>query len=71
MKQINVFERGDRVCIEYEVDELLFRNGRLFYKLKNPATGKYLDNAYTVDELIAMPDKKGVEIEREEISNDQ
>lgn len=55
MRQINVFERGDRVAIEYEVDSLIFKNGTLYYKLKNPATGTYLDNAYTADELIAMP----------------
>ena len=58
MRQINVFERGDRVAIEYEIEELLFKNGQLYYKLKNPATGTYLDNAYTADELIALPEKE-------------
>ena len=56
MKQINVFERGDRVAIEYEIDSLIFKHGQLYYKLKNPATGTYLDNAYTSDELIPMPE---------------
>ena len=55
MKQINVFERGDRVAIEYEIDSLIFKNGQLYYKLKNPTTGTYLDNAYTAQELIALP----------------
>lgn len=59
MRQINVFERGDRVAIEYEIDSLIFKNGTIYYKLKNPANGTYLDNAYTVDELIAMPAKEG------------
>lgn len=58
MRQINVYDKGDRVCIEYEIEELLFKNGQLYYKLKNPATGTYLDNAYTADELIAVPDGK-------------
>ena len=58
MRQINIFDKGDRVCIEYEIEELLFRNGKLYYKLKNSATGTYLDNAYTADELIAVPDRK-------------
>lgn len=57
MKQINVFEKGDKVCIEYVIEELLFKNGQLYYKLKNPKTGTYLDNAYTTDELIALPEK--------------
>ena len=55
MKQINVFERSDKVAIAYEIDSLIFKNGQLYYKLKNPATGTYLDNAYTADELIPMP----------------
>ena len=55
MKCINVFERGDKVAIEYEVDSLMFRNGTLYYKLKNAATGTYLDNAYTADELMPLP----------------
>ena len=58
MKQINVFERGDRVAIEYEIDSLIFKNGQLYYKLKNPTTGTYLDNAYTAEELIPMPEVK-------------
>lgn len=54
MRQINVFDKGDRVAIEYEVDSLIFKNGTIYYKLKNPANGTYLDNAYTVDELISI-----------------
>ena len=57
MKQINVFERGDKVAIAYEIDSLIFKNGQLYYKLKNPTTGTYLDNAYTAEELIPMEEK--------------
>ena len=56
MKQINVFEKGDKVGILYEVVSLIFKNGQLYYKLKNAQTGTYLDNAYTADELIPMPE---------------
>lgn len=56
MKQINVFEKGDKVGILYEVDSLIFKNGQLYYKLKNAQTGTYLDNAYTAEELIPMPE---------------
>ena len=56
MKQINIYERGDKVAILYEIDSLIFKNGQLYYKLKNPANGTYLDNAYTADELVSMPD---------------
>jgi len=61
MKQINVYERGDKVAIAYEIDSLVFRNGQLYYKLKNPVTGTYLDNAYTADELIPMDHKEVTE----------
>ena len=56
MKQINVFERGDKVAIKYEIESLIFRNGQLYYKLKNAMTGTYLDNAYTADELMPLTD---------------
>lgn len=54
MRQINVFDKGDKVAIEYEVESLLFKNGTIYYKLKNPATGTYLDNAYTAEELMPV-----------------
>lgn len=52
MRQINVFDKGDKVCIEYEIDSLIFKNGELYYKLKDAKNGTYLPNAYTSDELI-------------------
>ena len=52
MREINIYEKGDRVYIEYEIDSLIFKNGELYYKLRNPSTGTYLDNAYTCDELL-------------------
>ena len=55
MRQINVFDKGDKVFIEYEVDSLIFRNGTIYYKLKEPKNGTYLENAYTAQELIPVP----------------
>ena len=54
MREINIFEKGDKVYIEYEVDSLIFKNGTLYYKLKEPKNGTYLPNAYMSDELIAV-----------------
>ena len=59
MKQINVFDKGDRVYLEYEVDSLIFKNGTLYYKLKEAKNGTYLVNAYTADELIPAESTKG------------
>jgi len=58
MKQINVFDKGDKVYIEYEIDSLIFKNGTIYYKLKEPKNGTYLSQAYTSDELIAV-EKEG------------
>ena len=57
MRQINVFDKGDKVYIEYEIDGLIFKNGTLYYKLKEPKSGTYLNNAYTADELIPATKK--------------
>ena len=57
MKQINIYDKGDRVYIEYEVDSLIFKNGQLYYKLKESRYGTYLDNAYTAEELIPVKDE--------------
>ena len=57
MRQINVFEKGDRVAIEYEVDSLIFKNGTIYYKLKEikkDGAISYLPNAYTADELTEV-----------------
>lgn len=57
MKQINVFDKGDQVYIKYEVDSLIFKNGTIYYKLKEPNNGTYLGNAYTSEELIPVKDE--------------
>jgi len=58
MKQLNVYEKGDKVHIEYEVDSLIFKNGTIYYKLKEPNNGTYLDHAYTAEELIPAGETK-------------
>ena len=57
MRQINVFDKGDKVYIEYEIDSLFFKQGELYYKLKEPKSGTYLNNAYTSDELIPVKEE--------------
>ena len=57
MREINIFDKGDRVYIEYEIDSLIFKNGTIYYKLKEPRFGTYLDNAYTSEELIPVTEK--------------
>ena len=61
MRQLNIFDKNDRVYIEYEVDSMIFKNGTIYYKLREPRNGTYLDNAYTAEELIPAPNKEGDE----------
>ena len=67
MREINIYEKGDEVYIKYEIDSLIFKNGTIYYKLKEPNNGTYLDNAYTADELISA-EKGG---NNEELVNEQ
>lgn len=52
METINVFKRGDRVFLEYEIDSKFMHDDEIYYKLKDTKNGTYLNNAYTADELI-------------------
>lgn len=56
MKTIKIFTKGERVRLEYEVDNVVYQNGELYYSLKEPKYGTYLKNAYTSDDLIAVED---------------
>ena len=58
MRCVNMFDKGDKVYIEYEIDSLIFKNGELYYKLRETTHGTYLNNAYTSDELIPVPGKE-------------
>ena len=53
MKQVEMFSKGERVFLEYEIDSKFMQDGEIFYTLKNPANGTYLKGfAFTADELI-------------------
>lgn len=57
METIKVFKKGERVRLEYIVDEMFLKDGEIYYKLKNPANGTYLKGvAFKADELIPVGD---------------
>lgn len=58
MKTIKIFTKGERVRLEYEVENVTLRNGELYYTLKEPKNGTYLKNAYTSDELIPVEEEE-------------
>lgn len=58
MKNLKVFSKGERVRLEYEIDEMMLKDGEILYKLKNPANGTYLKGfAFTADELIPVEEE--------------
>ena len=66
MREIKIFEKGDRVYIEYVVDSLIFSNGTIYYKLKEQKKDgaiSYLPTGYTADELVPafVPQKEETE----------
>lgn len=55
MKYIPTFEKGERVLIEYEIDEKLMREGEIYYTLKNASNSTLLKGiAFKADELIPV-----------------
>ena len=59
MVAINVFKKGERVRLEYEIDGMFLKDDEIYYTLKNPQTGTYLkDCAFTADELIPVDVKE-------------
>lgn len=57
MKEIKMYDKGDKVYIEYEIDSKFWKNDNIYYKLKEPKNGTYLDIAYTAEELISKIEK--------------
>lgn len=58
MKSVDVFTKGERVRLEYEIDGMFLKDDTIYYTLKNPANGTYLkDCAFTADELIPVQEE--------------
>ena len=52
-----MFRKGERVLLEYEIDEKFLKDDQIYYTLKNPSNGTYLKGvAFTAEELIPMED---------------
>lgn len=60
MNTIKVFSKGERVRLEYVIDDKFMQDGEIYYTLKNISNGTYLKGcAFTAEELIAVdPDEK-------------
>ena len=60
MKFVPTFEKGERVRLEYVVDEKFMQDGEIYYTLKNASNATILRGvAFKAEELI--PIEKGEE----------
>ena len=54
MRNVLQYDKGDEVYIKYVVESRFYKNDEMFYKLKEPINGTYLENAYTADEVVPV-----------------
>lgn len=55
MEQIKVFKKGEKVRLEYVIEDKFMQDGEIYYTLKNPSNGTYLKGcAFTAEELIPV-----------------
>ena len=52
MKDLKVYEAGDKVRIEVEVIGLVMDHGEIQYILKNPQTGNRFDFNFSEDQIF-------------------
>lgn len=54
MRTVRVFEKGERVMIDFEVESLVLVDGQIQYELKSPRTGKSLKYYFTAEEIYPL-----------------
>lgn len=58
MKQVNVFAKGERVRLEYVIDEKFMQDGEIYYTLKNASNQTMLKGvAFKAEELIPVEEE--------------
>ncbi len=64
MKQVQIYEKGDKVKIEMTIEKSYFENGQIYYVLSDPRRmNRTVDYPFTHDdlELFAEAEKEGQE----------
>jgi hypothetical protein len=56
---IPTFKKGEKVRLEYIIDEKFMKDDTIYYTLKNPANATILKGvAFTADELIPVEEQE-------------
>lgn len=66
MKTVRIYEVGETVLVPAEIMGMLFENGEIKYKLKNPITGKDYQYLFTEDQLTQNSKEEHDAIKRRE-----
>ena len=56
MKEIKVFDKGEKVLIEVEVIGVTIKDSVPAYRLKNPQTGHPFDYTFSEDQIFCCED---------------
>ena len=57
MKDLKVYEAGDKVRIDVEVIGLVMDHGEIQYILKNPQTGNRFDFTFSEEQIFPVEEK--------------
>ena len=58
MQMIPTFKKGEKVRLEYIIDEKFMKDDTIYYTLKNPANATILKGvAFTAEELIPVEEQ--------------
>lgn len=60
-----MFEKGEHILMELEIDHVTLEGGIHKYSLKVPGAEDYLDKKYTFEQLVLM-DKKETDLTSED-----
>ena len=67
MKNIKIFEKGDKVKIEMTIERSYFENGEIFYVLSDPRRmNKTFDYPFTDEDLELIEEDKERKAENDE-----
>ena len=54
MKTVSIFEKGEKVRIEFYVSKIVLRDDEIKYELNDPRTGRDFDYLFTADQMIPV-----------------
>ena len=57
MKQVPMYEKGEEVYIKMQITKVTLEGSTHKYELMDPKSGKFMDEQYTFERLIPIPEE--------------